>query len=147
MYSLCNLVFSLICDHFPLLRSTTLHPTGWCWWWCFVWTVQLKSMYSFQASTGESTLTMGVNTPLVCSVKNPHETMKSAHRETPLNNTTWIFWINSILDRVSECLDISELQMRLLIKARITLSTLSLWKQPETSCLLFLPKKVFFTSR
>ena len=26
MYSLCNLFFSLICDHFPLLRSTTLHP-------------------------------------------------------------------------------------------------------------------------
>ena len=30
----------------------------------------------------------GVNTPLVCSVKNPHETMKSAHRQKPLKNTT-----------------------------------------------------------
>ena len=25
MYLLCNLLFSLICDHFPLLRSTTMH--------------------------------------------------------------------------------------------------------------------------
>ena len=28
MYFLCNLFFSLICDHFPLMRSTTMHPPG-----------------------------------------------------------------------------------------------------------------------
>ena len=50
-----------------------------------MWLLPLKSMYSFQASVGEATLTLGVNTPLV------HHDVHNNIQETVLepNLLTW----------------------------------------------------------